>query len=259
MTIVTQFDVALLALLLVFGYSGYRRGLVGFVLQLAGGVLAFALAALMAPSLVPYLAHHLAVPDALVRPVAIAGLTLVLRALFEFAVRELAVALRAMLDAVPPLALVDRTLGIVPGLALGALVGLSITLALLALPQDNGLHQTAAGSWVARNVVSQPEDAFATVRRVWSGLVVTPPRMGLLPVAGGAAVLWLAALVAWSASGGRDQTAERLFREAPTRPVSRTLVAEETADPLAWARAAIGIAAASAAVALLLLLSRMHG
>jgi uncharacterized membrane protein required for colicin V production len=251
----THFDLAALALLLVFGYSGYRRGLVVFVLQLAGGVLAFALAAFMAPALVPYLAQHLRVPDALLRPVAIAGLTLVLRAIFEFAVRELALALRGVLDAVPPLTLIDRTLGIVPGLALGGLVVLAITLALLSLPKENGLHGAAAESWLARNVVTRPEEAIASVRRMWAGLVLAPPRMGLLPVAAGAAALWLGALAAWRM---RDKTDERLLREAPTRPMPHAYATEDTVDLFAWARATLGLAAAGAIAVLLLLLIHLR-
>jgi uncharacterized membrane protein required for colicin V production len=254
---VGQYDVAAAALLLAFGYGGYRRGFVVFVLQLAGGVLAFALAAVLAPVLAPQVAPLVQLPEPLVRPAAVVALSVVLRYVFGFAVRELAAAVRGLLDAIPPLALLDRVLGIVPGVALGGLFVLAVTLALLSLPLGGKAHDAAAGSWLARHVLMEPQAVVATLRHLWDGLVVFPPRLGSLPVSLGVAGLWLGAFAAYRLRG---EASERSMREAPTRriagPRGATVAA---ADPLAVPRAALGLAAAGAVMAVLVLLSRAHG
>src|SRR3712207_2700784 len=58
----TPYDLTAAALVLLFAYGGYRRGLIGFTLHLAGSVLAFVLAALLAPALVTPLARAAHLP-----------------------------------------------------------------------------------------------------------------------------------------------------------------------------------------------------
>jgi uncharacterized membrane protein required for colicin V production len=252
----TQYDLAAVALVLVFGYGGYRRGLIAFVLQVAGTVLAFALAAVLAPALAPYISQYIEAPDALLRPLVVAGLTVVLRMLFGVAVRELAAALRGLLNAVPPLAFIDRVLGVVPGLALGGLIVLALTLALLTLRSAGPLYTAAAESWLARNVVTRPEAAVAILGRVWDELVLAQPRLGTVPVVAGVGGLWLGALAAWRWRGAAE---ERWLREAPTRRSARPVEsAVQVAEPLAWPRAALGVLTAGGLMALLVLLSRLR-
>src|SRR4051812_35646171 len=121
---VNQVDVAAAALVLAFAYKGYRTGLIGVVLGLTSGLLAFALAAVLAPLLAPLLmplAHDLGrVPAFLVQPALMVALTVALRFALGVAVRELGGVLRMAVRGVPPLALIDRLLGIVPMAALGA-------------------------------------------------------------------------------------------------------------------------------------------
>lgn len=251
----TQYDLAAVAALLAFGYSGYRRGLIVFVLQAAGSVLAFALAAVLAPALVPSLASAIDLPEMALRPLAVAALTLALRVLFGFALRELAAVVRALLDAVPPVAAIDRMLGIVPGLALGALVVLAVSLALLTLHAAGPLHTAVTESWLARHVLTQPEAVLATVRRLWDELVAVPPHSATAPVVAGVGGLWMSALVVWRWRGTAAQRPERV----PTR---RALRAPETtalmADPLAGPRAALGVLTAVGVMALLVVLARLR-
>lgn len=260
----TQFDIAAAALVLAFAYSGYRRGLTVFVLHLTGGVLALALAAALAPLLAPHAARAVHLPAVVAQPVAVVALTAALRLLFGFAVRELAVTLRAVIRAVPPLALLDHLLGVVPGAALGAAFVVAVTAAALTLPLGQGARDAVAASWVARSVVTQPAAVVTAVRRLWDTLVVAPPRLALLPLAVGVGGLWLGAFAAYRL--GRTGTPERgamtehELREAPTRRVRRlpAPAATETADPLALPRAIVGLGAATLMMAALLLLSRLH-
>lgn len=167
-------DLAVIALILALGYQGWRRGAVAVVLGVTGGLLAFVLAALLAPllapSLTPLLGDRLGVPTLLIRPLIVVLLTLLLRFALGFAVRELARTAGGMIRAVPPLALLDRTLGVVPLALLGALLGVAVVAGVRALPAESGLRASAERSWVTRNVIDEPDrtwrrgrDAFETL------------------------------------------------------------------------------------------------
>lgn len=272
---VTQFDLAALALLVVFAYGGYRRGLIVFTLNLAGGVLALALAAVVAPAIVPYIVATVRLPETLARPLLVVAFTLPLRHLFGYAVRELATALRALLKVAPPLAVVDRLLGVGPGLALGSLVVAAIALAALRLPLGPGVHDAVAQSWIARAVLDHPERVIAAARRLWQTLVVDPPSTGMqapVMIATGVAGLWLGAFAAYRLrrEGGAAPRSEATTRRSaapprfgalpePRRTGRRVEPRAETADPLAWPRAAAGLAAAALMATLLIAFIRLTG
>lgn len=246
----TEFDLLAAALVLAFAYGGYRRGLIAFALQLAGGVLAFALAAALAPHLAPRVAALTDLPGALARPALVVALTVLLRFVFGFALREVGYTLRTLLRLVPPLALLDRVLGIVPGAALGAVVVLALTLAALTLPLPQSLRDAAAASWLARYVVAHPEDAVRTVRQIWQEWVVMPPRISLVPLAAGTGGLWLAAIAGYRLHRPLHIAA---LRAAPTVQVPRPPAGEaEAAGELAPARLLLGLLAAGAMIAALL-------
>ena len=260
----TQFDIAAVALLIAFAYGGYRRGLMVFVLHLTGGLLAFALAAALAPLLAPYVAEALRQPAVGARPAAVIGLTALLRLVFGFALRELALTLREVIRAIPVLRLLDRVLGVIPGLALGAAFVLLVAVAALTLPLGQSTRDAVAESWVGRNVVTQPEAAMTTLHRLWDELIVTPPRLQLLPLAMGVGGLWLGAVAAHQLrrTGGPAPSpmSDYDLGEAPTRRISRrAATAAQAADPLALARAVLGIGAAAAMILGLLLLTQMRG
>jgi uncharacterized membrane protein required for colicin V production len=252
----SQFDFAMAALVVVFAYAGYRRGLLAFVLLMAGGMLAFALAAVLAPPLAAYVAPALRLPEVVARPVAVVVMTGGLRFVFGFAVRELASVVRSLVHAIRPLAMVDHVLGVAPGIALGALVVLAVTLGALTLPAGNRVHNAAAESWLARNVVERPEETVSNLRRLWHDLIVTPPEIAVLPLAAGIGGLWLGAVAAWWLRRGGPYPD---LSEAPTRRVLRPASGEAgVADPMALPRFLAGLAAASAMMAVLLLLTRVR-
>ncbi len=238
------------ALVLVFAYGGYRRGLIAFALQLVGGVLAFALAAALAPHLAPRVATLTGLPGALARPALVVALTGLLRFIFGFALREVGYTLRTLLRLVPPLALLDRVLGIVPGAALGGVVVLALTLAALMLPLHQGLRDAAAASWLARHVVAHPQETVRTLRQLWEEWVVTPPRISLLPLAAGTGGLWLGAIAGYRLRRSLQVAA---LRAAPTVRIARAAAGEaEAAGELALARLLLGVLAAGAMIAALL-------
>lgn len=260
----TQFDLAAAALVLVFGYSGYRRGLLVFVLNLTGGVLAFALAAVLAPVLAPAVARAAHLPPLVAQPVAVIGLTAALRLVFGYAMRELAQALRVVVRAIPPLALLDRVLGIVPGMALGGLVVVALAVAALSLPVGAGVHGAVASSWLARNVVTHPAETLAAARKLWDQLVVSPPHIDALPLAAGVGGLWVAAFAAFRARSG--ESSRRPFgarnpdpADAETLRAPRLPTAANTADPFALPRVLLGLAASGIMAAALIAFSRMQG
>lgn len=246
----TEFDLMAVALVLVFAYGGFRRGLIAFVLQLTGGVLAFALAAALAPYLAPRVATLTGLPGTLARPALVIALTGALRFVFGVALREVGYTLRTLLRLVPPLALLDRVLGIVPGTALGVVVVLALTLAALTLPLHQGLRDAAAASWLARHVVAHPEQTVRTLRRLWEEWMVQPPRINLLPLALGSGGLWLAAIVGYRL---RRPLQNAALRAAPTVRVPRAASGEaEATGELALARLLLGLLTASAMITALL-------
>lgn len=172
---INLFDIAVLALILLLGYQGWRRGAVAVVLGIAGGVLAFVLAALLAPLLAPVvtplLGGRLGVPEAFVRPLIVVLLTLALRFALGFALRELAAATTSMIRAVPPLALLDRALGVLPMALFGALLGVVVVAGALALPRDAGVRDRAEQSWVARNVLAEPGRTWQRGRDAFEALL----------------------------------------------------------------------------------------
>lgn len=251
----TGFDTAAAALMLVFAYSGYRRGLLTFVLHLTGGVLAFGLAAALTPIVTPLIVRRLDLPLGIAQPGTIVAVTLTLRGLFGFAVRELAACLRVVLRAVPPLAWADHMLGVAPGLALGGIVVIAIALVALTLSLPPGAHDAVASSWLVRNVLTHPDETLATVRRAWNRLMLSPNPLDALPLAVGTGGLWLGA---FAARRFRGQAVVERWDDAPTRRMVAPAAAEDDVDAMALPRAALGVSAAGAVVAALYLLGRLR-
>jgi uncharacterized membrane protein required for colicin V production len=256
---VNQIDLAVLALVMLFGYKGYRTGLVGVVLGLTGGLLAFGLAAVLAPVLAPALAplvsERLGVPAALVRPALLIGLTAVLRLVLGLAGRELVAVLGLALRAVPPLALLDRLLGVLPWATLGGVLALALVVAALRLPAELAPREAVEDSWVVQNVVSRPERTVERLADLGARLLAEPPRVNGVIVGVGAAGLALAGLTAARLGGQHRATA---FHEAPTRRSRRqgsAPVAAGASDPFALIRLTAGIGIAAAMIAGLVLVA----
>ena len=243
---VNQLDLAALALVVVCAYKGYRTGLVGLLLGLTGGLLAFGLAAalvpLLAPLVTPFAADQLRLPALLIRSALLIVLTFTLRFLLGFAVRELTGVLRLLIRGVPPLALADRLLGVVPAAAFGGLLALAVMAVTLALPRQMGVRGLAEDSWLVRTVISRPEQTLARIRDVGARLLTDPPRVNGLVLIAGVAGLGVATV---GAGRLRGQAQAAAFQGAPTRRATRATSAEvELADPLAWIRAVFGVGVA---------------
>jgi uncharacterized membrane protein required for colicin V production len=258
---VNQIDLAVLTLVLLFGYKGYRTGFIGFLLGLTGGLLAFALAAalapLLAPVVTPLVSERLGVPSALVRPALVVVLTMGLRLVLGRAVRELAAVLGLVIRGVPPLALLDRLLGVVPSAALGGLLALALVLVALQLPTDVAGRRSVDDSWVAHNIIRQPEQTVGRLKALGERLIADPPRANGLVLGLSVAGLVLAGLTV-ARLGGPARTAA--FHEAPTRRSRRggsapPVADAETSDPLALIRVTLGVGVALAMMAALVFLS----
>jgi uncharacterized membrane protein required for colicin V production len=247
---VNGIDLAVLALVLLFAWKGYRTGLVGVALGLTGGLLAFALAAVLAPvlapSLAPLVSERLGVPSVLVRPALLIALTAALRLVLGLAVRELAGVLGLAIRSVPPLALLDRLLGVLPWAALGGALALALVVVALRLPAGLAPRGAVEDSWIVRNVVGRPEESAARLKDLGARLLTDPPRANGVVVGIGAAGLAVAGLTA-ARLGGPVRAAA--FHEAPTRRSRRPgapAAAGSASEPLALVRITVGIGIAAA-------------
>lgn len=255
-TTVNPFDATVVALVVAFGYRGYRSGAIGLVLGLTGGLLAFGLAAamapLIAPQIEPLLSDRLGVPSLVVRPTLVVVVSFGLRWLLGYAVRELTAALRLVVRSVPPLAWADRLLGIVPAAALGGLLGVAVVVAAGALPASLGARDAAADSWVARTIIAHPGQTLQSVGALAVRLVREPPRINGVVLGFGTVGL----MVAWV---GSTRLRADGGRRAPTRSAAaRPAPVTEAAPPMIWTRTALGVGVALALAVLLLTVIRVR-
>ena len=252
---VNQVDIAALALVLAFGYKGYRTGFIAVLLGLTGGLLAFGLAAVLAPVLaplvVPFAAGRLRVPAYLIHPALVVALTFALRFMLGYAVRELTGVLRLLVRGVPPLAAADRLLGILPAAALGGLLAVALLLVTMALPSSLGLRRYVQDSWVARTLISHPERTLHHLRNAGERLLTDPPRINRVVLSIGVAGLGLATV---SAGRLRGPARSAAVSQAPTRRAPSSAYAGTGAlEPFAWARALLGVGVALVVAAALVL------
>jgi uncharacterized membrane protein required for colicin V production len=144
------FDAAVLALLILFGWRGYRRGLIGWVAGMGASLLALVTAIALAPVVAPLVAGHSSLANLVVERLTFVGLLFLLRFLLGWALHELVAAIRPVLRSLQPLDLVDHLLGVIPSIALGAVLVLAVLAVTLLLPVDRRLHDAASRSYVGR-------------------------------------------------------------------------------------------------------------
>ncbi len=144
------FDAAAVGVLLLFGWRGYRRGLVAWLAGIGASVLALAAAYALTPALSPIVAGHSALGGAIVERLTFVALLFLLRFLLGWALREFVASLRPVLRALPPLNLLDHVLGVLPSLTLGLVLILAVLAVALLLPVDGRLHAAAAQSYAGR-------------------------------------------------------------------------------------------------------------
>lgn len=249
-------DLAALLLVLAFGYRGYRTGLVSVVLGLTGGLLAFGMAAvlapMLAPAITPLVSDQLGVPSVLVRSVLVVGLTIALRFLLGYAVRELASVIGLLIRGVPPLALVDRILGIIPSALLGALLVVALVFIAVKVPANVPAQQQVDESWVARNVVNRPENAVQRLRSLAERAVTRPPQVNGYVLGAGVAGL---AVASFAATRLRRPAYAAAAREARTRRMVRPMPTAGAVDPVAGVRVIFGVGVALAMAIALFFLS----
>ena len=166
------FDAVALGLMLLLAWRGYRRGALGWIAGLGSSLLALALALALAPAVGQLVAGHSGVGSLIGQRAAFVVLLIVLRVLLGWALHELVAAIRPLLRALPPLSLLEHLLGVIPSLALGALLLLVLLGAALLLPIDRRLHDAAAGSFVGRLTIAEADRAVELLSR--GGLPAVP-------------------------------------------------------------------------------------
>jgi uncharacterized membrane protein required for colicin V production len=171
----TWFDAAAFLLLLLFAWHGFQRGLLSWIVGVGAALLSLALSLVLSPVVAGFFEHQSPWTRIAGERIAFVVLLIGLRIILGLALREFVRALRPVLNAVPPLALLDHLLGIVPSLVLGVCVVLLALLAALFLPLDSRVHDLAARSAVDRLALSESNALLARLPR--SGLLTDPQRV----------------------------------------------------------------------------------
>jgi uncharacterized membrane protein required for colicin V production len=162
----TWFDLAVAIVLVLFAWRGYRRGALRWMASLAALILSLLGAYLLAPHLTSLVAGHSTFGRLIAERITFVVVLVVLRVVVGWAMQELVSSVRPLLRALPPLDLLDHLLGVIPSLAIGAvLVLLALAVAIL-LPIDQRIHSAAASSYTAQLVSVQASHAL---RRLPSG------------------------------------------------------------------------------------------
>jgi uncharacterized membrane protein required for colicin V production len=169
------FDVAAIAVLLLFALQGYRRGALGWIGAIGASVLALAGAFVLAPAVGQAIAGRSQLGVLLTERVAFIVLLILLRLVLGLATRELVGAVRTVLWALPPLGFIDRLLGVVPSLLLGSLLVAVVLLVSIALPVDRRLHDAASRSYLGKVAVT--ETNHLALRMPRGGLMASPERI----------------------------------------------------------------------------------
>jgi uncharacterized membrane protein required for colicin V production len=144
------FDAFVVAVLLLFGWRGFRRGALSWLAGLGASLLALAAAFALAPVVTPLLVSHSSFVGVIAERLTFVALLFAFRFLLGWAVRELVASIRPVLRLMRPLDLMDRLLGILPSLALGCVLVLAVLAVALLVPVDRRLHETASRSYVGR-------------------------------------------------------------------------------------------------------------
>ncbi len=144
------FDAAAAGLLILFGWRGYRRGLIRWLAGMGASLLALVTAIALAPVVAPLVARHSSLIGIVAERLTFVALLFLLRFLLGWAVHELVAALRPVMRALQPLDLLDHLLGVIPSLALGAVLVLALLAVALLLPVNQRLHDAASRSYVGR-------------------------------------------------------------------------------------------------------------
>jgi hypothetical protein len=174
--------------------------------------------------------ERLGVPAWLLRPALLVSLTLALRFLLGFAVRELVSVISLLIRGVPPLALADRLLGILPAVALGAVLAVALVAVARALPLGAGVDRQIDNSWLVR---ARPAGRGA------------PARLGIGSAYPSPRVNGYALGVGWGVPGDRagrlrDPALVAARADAPTRRMTSRTTAILNGRPVARARLARG-------------------
>lgn len=170
----TWFDAAALAVLLLLGWSGYRRGALGWVASLGASLLALLAAFALAPAVTPLILPRIGITGVIAERIAFLVVLVVLRFLLGLAMHELVAAIRPVLRALPPLDLLDHLLGVIPSLILGMVLVAVLLVVALVLPVNRRLHDAAAQSYVGRLTLA--EVAHATRQIPPGGLLALPAK-----------------------------------------------------------------------------------
>jgi uncharacterized membrane protein required for colicin V production len=171
----TWFDIAAIAVLLLFALQGYRRGALGWVATIGASILALVGAFVLAPAVAQIIAGRSQLGVLVTERIAFIALLIGLRFVLGLAMRELVGSVRTVLWALPPLGFIDRALGVVPSLLLGCLLVALVLVISLALPINQRLHDAASTSYLGQVAVS--ETNRVVLRLPQGGLMAAPERI----------------------------------------------------------------------------------
>jgi uncharacterized membrane protein required for colicin V production len=169
------FDVAALALLLLFAWQGYRRGALGWIAAIGSSLLALAAAFLFAPAVAQAVAGRSAWGQIVAERIIFLVLLIAFRFVIGWVMHELVAAIRSVLWALPPLGLIDRLLGVIPSLALGLILVVITLFAAILLPIDRRVHDAATQSYLGQVSITEVARGSQAIPR--GGLLSSPERI----------------------------------------------------------------------------------
>lgn len=168
-------DATAIALLLLFAWQGYRRGALGWIAAIGSSLLALVGAFLFAPAVAQAVAGRSEIGRLVTERIAFLVLLVALRFVLGWVMHELVASLRSVLWTLPPLGLIDRLLGVIPSVALGALLIAIILFAAILLPIDQRLHNAATQSYLGHVAVVETARVGQSLPR--GGLLASPERI----------------------------------------------------------------------------------
>jgi uncharacterized protein YkwD len=184
-------DIGIALILVTSAIGGIRRGLVLGSLDLLGAVFAFAAAFVAYPFAAQLIVRLLpltgfSLPEPATNVLAFIVVLLVAQLAYGIVSGWVGMVLRAVLNVVPPLAWLDRILGLAPGLVRGLAISVALLLPFALLPVLPQVSDTIArsqlGSRLVAAALSVAPDIEARLGRDLAsglpGLVLTPPSPG---------------------------------------------------------------------------------
>lgn len=146
-------DLVIIFILIYFAFQGFTRGLIASVLNLITTIVSIFLAVVYYPSVGEFLAKNWQISQNISPLAAFFGILIISEILLGFLASRVYLLIRSFLKVIPPLFYVDKVLGLVPSVAMGAFLTTVFLIIPLILPIQTGIKGSIQESWWGKNVL----------------------------------------------------------------------------------------------------------